>query len=125
MQHIHRADIVPFEHKQLLPSCRHVNWSAFFPSLPLVVATLRTVSTFRHGKLTKKCCVSRRSIMWSVNIQPWLYSFERIISKFHHMKVVPPGGLASLIKRCDRNLIGVVQAECSKGREDIQRGGTE
>lgn len=35
--------------------------------------------------------------MWSVNIQPQLYSFERIISKFHHMKVVPPGGLASLI----------------------------
>lgn len=35
--------------------------------------------------------------MWSVNIQPWLCSFGRIIRKFHYMKVVPPGGLASLI----------------------------
>lgn len=66
-------------------------------ALKLVVDTLRTVSTFQLGKLTKKCCVRRRSIMWNVNIQPWLYSFERIISKFHHMKAVPPGGLASLI----------------------------
>lgn len=36
--------------------------------------------------------------MWSVNIQPGLYSFERIISKFHHMKAVLPGGMACLIE---------------------------
>lgn len=39
------------------------------------------------------------------------------------MKVVPPGGLACLIERCDQNLIGAAQAKCSKEREE--RGGTE
>lgn len=49
------------------------------------------------------------SIMWNVNIQPGLHSFERIISRFHHLKVVVSGGLASLISRCDLNFTGVGQ----------------
>lgn len=35
------------------------------------------------------------------------------------MKVVPPGGFASLIKRCDQNLIAAVQEKCSE-RERVR-----
>lgn len=57
----------------------------------------------------------QRSIMWSVNIQAGLQSFERIIRKFHRMKVVFSGGLVSLILRCDLNSTGVTQQSAEEG----------